>query len=87
MIKLRKENHVLIYGTYSLLDKDNPNIYAYTRTLGKQKVLVLLNFTAKISIVNTGIHFSNAVVLCSNYTEPGNGEELRPYEAVIYRIL
>ena len=87
MIKLRKENQVLIYGTYSLLDKDNPNIYAYTRTLGEQKVLVLLNFTAKISIVNTGIHFSNAVVLCSNYAEPGNGEELRPYEAIIYRIL
>ena len=30
MVKLRKENPVLVYGKYTLLDKDNPDVYAYT---------------------------------------------------------
>ena len=31
VVKLRKENQLLIYGKYSLLDRDNPDVYAYTR--------------------------------------------------------
>ena len=30
---------------YELLDKENKNIYAYTRTLDKKKILVVLNFS------------------------------------------
>src|SRR4029079_3485041 len=29
MVKLRKENLALVYGKYALLDKNNPNVYAY----------------------------------------------------------
>ena len=39
-----KANPVLIYGKYTLLDKDNPDVYAYTRELDGKKLLVLLNF-------------------------------------------
>ena len=44
MVKLRKDNPVLIYGKYALLDQDNPDVYAYTRELDGRKILVLLNF-------------------------------------------
>ncbi|MBL7729121.1 MAG: alpha-glucosidase [Dinghuibacter sp.] len=48
MIKLRKEQkEVLVYGRYTLLDKTNTAVYAYTREAGGKKLLVLLNFTAK----------------------------------------
>jgi oligo-1,6-glucosidase len=43
---LRQQHQVLIYGQYQLLDVANPHIYAYTRTQGDEKVLVLLNFSA-----------------------------------------
>jgi oligo-1,6-glucosidase len=33
MQKLRKQNEALIYGKYALLDKDNPDVFAYTREL------------------------------------------------------
>lgn len=42
----RRQHKVLVYGQYQLLDAANPHIYAYTRTLGAEKVLVVLNFTA-----------------------------------------
>jgi oligo-1,6-glucosidase len=51
MVALRKKNRVLTYGKYALLDKDNPNVYAYTRTLNGKKILVLLNFKNKIDLM------------------------------------
>ena len=42
---MRKSHRVLVYGQYQLLDAANPHIYAYTRTLGAEKALVVLNFS------------------------------------------
>ena len=44
---LRRQHNVLIYGQYTLLDADNPHIYAYTRTLGGERALVVLNFSSE----------------------------------------
>ena len=46
MIALRSKSPALIYGDYKDLDPTNPNIFAYTRTLGSEKYLVVLNFSA-----------------------------------------
>ncbi|TGD79537.1 glycoside hydrolase family 13 protein [Hymenobacter wooponensis] len=43
---LRKAHQVLLTGNYQLLDEPNPHIYAYTRSLGQEQVLVVLNFTS-----------------------------------------
>jgi oligo-1,6-glucosidase len=45
MIQLRKNAPALIYGDFKDLDPQNPSIFAYTRTLGADKYLVVLNFT------------------------------------------
>ena len=45
IVQLRKNNKVLVYGKYELLDKENPKVYAYTRGEGAEKVLVILNFS------------------------------------------
>ncbi|RTL58474.1 MAG: alpha-glucosidase [Sphingobacteriales bacterium] len=86
MVQLRKDNPALVYGKYTLLDKDNPAVYAYTRELNGRKFLVLLNFTAKEATVNIGIDISKAKLLINNYsTTPTNGS-LKPYEAVVYEL-
>jgi oligo-1,6-glucosidase len=82
MIKLRKENPVLVYGKYTLLDKDNPNVYAFKRELNGKKILVLLNFKSSNSTVHTGIDFSKAKILISNYNQAPASEILKPYEAI-----
>ncbi len=47
MIALRHKTPALVYGTYEDLDPANPSIFAYTRTLGAERYLVVLNFSAK----------------------------------------
>jgi oligo-1,6-glucosidase len=83
IVRFRKDNPVLIYGAYTLLDRDNPDVYAYTRTLDGKKMLVLLNFKDKPATVHTGLDLSKAKVLLGNYPSPSAGETLQPYEAMI----
>jgi len=86
IVKLRKDNLILVYGKYEMIDKDNPDVYAYTRELNRKKLLVLLNFTNKPASVNTGIDVSNAKVLIDNYPNASLNGQLKPYEAVVYDI-
>jgi len=87
MIALRKEHKdVLVYGKYTLLDKDNKQVYSYTRESGSKKYLVLLNFTSATTKANTGIDLSRSKVLINNYDKPATDGSLRPYEAVVYEL-
>ncbi|MBS1668640.1 MAG: alpha-glucosidase [Bacteroidetes bacterium] len=86
MVQLRKDNLVLVYGKYKLLDADNADIYAYTRELNGRTFLVLLNFHGKTANVHTGIDFSKAKLLIHNYPSAPSGETLKPYEALVYEL-
>jgi len=86
VVKLRKENPVLVYGKYTLLDKNNPDVYAYTRDFDGKKMLVLLNFKNKTATVNTGIGIGKAKILINNYPAPSKDGALKPYEAVVYEL-
>jgi oligo-1,6-glucosidase len=86
MIKLRKENKALIYGKYTLLDKTNEDVYAYTREQDGKKFLVLLNFKNKMGKANTGINVANAKRILGNYSNSANDGSLQPYEAIIYEL-
>lgn len=87
IVQLRKDNLVLVYGKYELLDKDNPDVYAYTRELNGKKLLILLNFKSRTASVNTGIDLNKAKLLLGNYPIASKGEQLQPYEAVLYELL
>ncbi len=86
IVKLRKEIPVLVYGRYTLIDPDNPDVYAYTRELDGKKILVLLNFRDKDASVKTSFDLSKAKVLLGNYPTASRGEKLQPYEALIYEL-
>jgi oligo-1,6-glucosidase len=87
MIKLRDANKdVLVYGKYTLVDDDNPAVYAYTRENKGRKFLVLLNFTDKAATVNTGLDMGKAKRLLGNYASPSTGNQLQPYEAIVYEL-
>lgn len=85
-VKLRKDNKVLVYGKYTLLDKNNPDVYAYTRELDGKKLLVLLNFRATASKFDIGMDLSKAVVLLGNYSKTMGNSTLQPYEAIVYEL-
>ena len=86
VVSLRKNNLALVYGKYTLLDKKNPTVYAYTRELDGKKLLVLLNFKSSVSATSTGIDLSKAKIVLGNYSKPSTNGTLQPYEAVIYEL-
>lgn len=82
LIKLRKEYEIIVYGKYELLLPDDEHIFAYVRTLGNQKLLVVCNFSKTEQKFNFS-GYENAKVLISNYD--GNISEkatLKPYSAI-----
>jgi len=86
MVKLRKENLILVYGKYTLLDKDNPNIYAYTRELNGEKLLVLLNFSKeKSSFSLNGLKLIGKPWINNYASEDLKNDvvNLQPYQAII----
>lgn len=86
MMRLRKENEILIYGAFRLVDADNPDVFAFSREWKGKKWLVLLNFRDHAVKTNTGINYTNARTLISNYDQPSPDGSLRPYEAVIFEL-
>lgn len=92
LIRLRKENPVIVYGSYDLLLDSHEEIYAFTRTLDADRLLVILNFSRNSPIFHLpeDFSFSSRELLISNY-EVNPDEEirqitLRPYEARVYRL-
>jgi oligo-1,6-glucosidase len=85
LVQLRKDNPVLVYGTYTLLDRENPNVYAYIRELNAKKLLILLNFTDKIAEYNLNLDFEKHEIILNNYNDYKKlkNSMLRPYEAII----
>lgn len=41
----KKFKEVLVYGEFKLLDRENPDIFAFERRSGNEKVVVACNFT------------------------------------------
>lgn len=90
LIELRKKHKVIVYGEYKLLLPLHEEIYAYTRTLENDQLLVILNFFGQEPVFEMpeGIDPSGMELLISNF-EPKKGEDLtrlklRPYEARVY---
>lgn len=87
LVQLRKaEKDILVYGKYTLLDKDNPNVYAYTRESGNKRFLILLNFKAIEASANLNLDLSKAKLVLGNYPSPSLNGSLKPYEAVILAL-
>lgn len=91
LIALRHSNDIIVYGAYELLLPDDSAIYAYTRTLGDEKLLVICNFKKEEQSFTMPEEFSGkdqAEVLISNYKDVKWAQELtlRAYEAVVFRF-
>ena len=92
LIRLRKENPIVVYGTYDLILDSHEEIYAFTRTLDEERLLVILNFRAGTPEFNLpeNISFSSSELLISNYNVDPD-EDLRQltlhsFEARVYRL-
>ncbi|MGN7413095.1 glycoside hydrolase family 13 protein [Paenibacillus sp. SAF-068] len=85
LIQLRKDHEVIVYGDYELIFPENPDVFAYTRTLNGTTILVVCNFqgnTIELSLKEQ-LTASNQLLI-SNYAGEHSESILRPYEARMY---
>ena len=85
LIRLRHNSDLIVYGTYDLILADDKDIYAYTRTLGDEKLIVYCNFSENTREVELPEEFTNGKIFISNYDDATVNEKitLRPYEAIV----
>lgn len=89
IIALRKNSPCLIYGTYKDLEPTHEQICAYTRTLGKEKILVLLNFSEQAQSYSLKEDLQIDKTLISTHAQ-ANVEKhiihLKPLEAIVFQL-
>lgn len=100
LIGLRHRMQIMVYGTFQLWEPENPDVFAYTRTLGEERLFVACNFTEKELVFSFAPGFDGSEeLLIGNYKETSETESvvypdgfmaadpkltLRPYEAAVF---
>jgi oligo-1,6-glucosidase/glucan 1,6-alpha-glucosidase len=86
LIRLRRENDVIVYGDFELLFPNDENIFAYTRTLGQHKLVVICNFYGKNTPYKLPYELNGKKAWeLSNYNDCRENL-LRPYEGIMYLL-
>ncbi len=90
LIRLRHQYKIIVYGDYRLMMEESPDVFAYERVLGEERLLVFLNFSEKPQMAEIPETYLNekTTLMISNYGEDTVKKTgaLRPYEAtVLYR--
>lgn len=90
LIELRHRCPTVVHGTCEMLLPDHPHIYAYTRHLETQELLVVANFSATEQALPFDTSWALRPIVLGNYcgvSESNSGERLatlRPWEARVY---
>ncbi|MEC6960009.1 alpha-glucosidase [Staphylococcus aureus] len=86
LIQLRKSNDVYVYGQFDLVDAENSQVFAYTRTLNEKQVLIVGNLTNHEAELTVPFDVSHGEVKLFNYDAKVNLKQLRPYEACVIEL-
>lgn len=91
LIKLRHNNDTIVYGDVKLIYPENESIFAYTRNLEDEQLMVVLNFYEnEIDFkIPDNIDIDKLEIILSNYKDKIIKNEtinLRPYEAIVYKV-
>lgn len=98
LIELRHQREIMVYGVFHIWQQEDPNVFAYTRTLEQEQLFVACNFTAQEQSISFPAGFDGSEsLLIGNYEESGGKVSgipdknltegvlaLRPYEAAVF---
>lgn len=85
MAALRKANPVLTYGSYQLVEETPDSLFLYFRESDKEKLLIVLNFSNQVTNLPDLVRPKISERLIGNYSDPGNADNVRAWEAIVYR--
>ena len=88
-IQLKKSDLIYTYGKFSMVDAENEQIFAYTRSFKNNTVLIVANLTNEVSELNLPfeLDISSADIKLHNYhLNDINLDHIKPYEAFVVEI-
>jgi oligo-1,6-glucosidase len=92
LIQLRKENPVMVYGSFHDYSEGDPYIYAYTRELDEERLLIVLNHCDHENTYSLPEQLApyKRELLLGNYLDVQEKDtvlHMRPHEARIYKLI
>lgn len=89
LIQLKKSDLIYTYGKFSMVDAENEQIFAYTRSFKNNTVLIVANLTNEVSELNLPFELdvSSVDIKLHNYhLNDINLDHIKPYEAFVVEI-
>jgi oligo-1,6-glucosidase len=89
MADLRRKTPAFAYGDYKDLDPTSPEIFVYTRSIGAEKYIVVLNFSKEpVTYKLPGAIKANELVISNLGTTGEHGDvlHLKGWEARVYKF-
>ncbi|MDW8571095.1 glycoside hydrolase family 13 protein [Staphylococcus shinii] len=87
LIVLKKSDDIYTYGTFDLVDKNNEQVFAYTRTLSNKQVLIVANLTNQTAKLKYDESINQNNILLHNYKDKSiNINAIKPFEAFVVSI-
>ncbi|EKF50508.1 glycoside hydrolase family 13 protein [Lactococcus garvieae] len=87
LIALRKENPIIVWGEFELLEETAEEVFAYMRSYQDEKWLVVTNFSSTENKFSSSFDMGEVVIQTYPHTIKDVGEIiLKPYEAFVVKI-
>lgn len=87
LIILKKSDDIYTYGTFDLVDKNNGQVFAYTRILNNKKVLIVGNLTNQTATFKYNGPINKNNILLHNYNDEAiDINAIKPFEAFVVSI-
>ena len=89
LIRLRHTHKLIVYGSYDLILPEDRQLFAYTRTLGDQRLLCVVNLSDEPAACEVPEEFAAAQKLIEGGRPSisGGRAELAPWDAFVLAIL
>ena len=84
LLALRKTHEVFVDGSFTMIGKEDPNLFAYVRENAEETLVVIANFYGDTIARPDIAAIAGQQAVCANYAD--EAEVLRPYEARMYVI-
>lgn len=88
LIRLRHERPVVQTGRFDLLLPDDERLWVFTRTLGQDQLLVIVNMTSNLASVPMAAlpPMEDALLVLTNLNTGSDLPTLQPWEARVYEL-
>lgn len=89
LIRLRHTHKLIVYGSYDLILPEDRQLFAYTRTLGDQRLLCVVNLSDEPAACEVPEEFAAAqkLIEVGRPSISGGRAELAPWDAFVLAIL